>query len=176
MALPTDPAENFPSASYQHTQAGPLCWLLYALGAATLAFAWLARADLALAAILLGSALLMLLLAASFHHLRVEDRGEYLEVAFGPLPLFRRTVRYAEIRSAEPNQTTLLDGLGVHFSLRGGWVWNIWGKDCVLIRLDRGVLRIGTDDPHGLANFLNGKLADRGAADDASPATDTRIR
>jgi hypothetical protein len=164
MALPTDPAESLSPASYRHTQAGPLCWLLYALGGATLAFAWLSRADLSLAAILLGSALLMLLLASSFHHLRVEDRGEYLEVAFGPLPLFRRTVPYANIRSAEPNQTTLLDGLGVHFSLRGGWCWNIWGRDCVLVRLDRSVLRIGTDDPQGLANFLNGKLTDRAAA------------
>lgn len=165
---PTDPADPlFTPASYRHTQEGPLCLMLYAMGAATLAFTWLARADRSLAGILLGSALLMLLLAAGFHHLRVEDRGDHLEVAFGPLPLFRRTIRYADIRSAEPNQTTLLDGLGVHFSLRGGWCWNIWGRDCVLVRLDRVVLRIGTDDPQGLANFLNRKLHDRSAASEA---------
>lgn len=166
MERPTGPTEpRLSPASYRHTQEGPLCRVLYALGAATFAFAWLSRADLSLAAILLGSALLMLLLAASLHHLRVEDRGDHLEVAFGPLPLFRRTIRYADIRRVEPNQTSLLDSLAVHFSLRGGWAWNIWGQDCVLVRLDRAVLRIGTDDPQGLANFLDGKLSDRGAAD-----------
>jgi len=159
------PTDTVCAATYRHTQEGPLCRVLYALSAATFAFAWLSRADLSLAAILLGSALLMLLLAASLHHLRVEDRGDHLRVAFGPLPLFRRMIRYADIRRVEPNRTSLLASLAVHFSLRGGWSWNIWGQDCVLVRLDRAVLRIGTDDPHGLANFLDGKLSERDAAD-----------
>ena len=42
-------------------------------------------------------------------------------------------------------------------SLRGGWVWNIWGRDCVVIR-HSGILRVGTDDAHNLAEFLKGKI------------------
>ena len=48
----------------------------------------------------------------------------------------------------------LLDGWGIHMSPRGGWVWNIWGRDCVVIHLERGALRVGTDDAENLAAFL----------------------
>jgi hypothetical protein len=91
--------------------------------------------------------LLMLVVAASFHHLTVEDRGDVLAVRFGPLPLFLRTVRYADIQAVEIGRTLRLDGWGIHYSLRGGWVWNLWGRDCVVVRFRDGrTLRIGTDD------------------------------
>jgi hypothetical protein len=48
----------------------------------------------------------------------------------------------------------LLDGWGIHMSVRGGWVWNIWGRDCVVIHLDRSTLRVGTDDAENLTDFL----------------------
>jgi hypothetical protein len=40
---------------------------------------------------------------------------------------------------------------------RGGWVWNIWGYDCVVIRMKRGTLRVGTDDADGLVEFLRSR-------------------
>lgn len=44
-------------------------------------------------------------------------------------------------------------------SIRGGWVWNLWGRDCVVVHLKNGgVLRIGTDDAENLARFLEGKV------------------
>jgi len=49
--------------------------------------------------------------------------------------LFRRTIRYDDIISAEIGRTTILDGWGIHMSLRGGWVWNLWGRDCVVLQL-----------------------------------------
>ncbi|MBL8828011.1 MAG: hypothetical protein JNM18_13620 [Planctomycetaceae bacterium] len=98
--------------------------------------------------------LFVLLLAASFHHLTVRDLGNCLQVAFGPVPLFRRSVAYQDIESVAVGRTTILDGWGIHVSLRGGWVWNIWGRDCVELRLRRGVWRIGTDDAANLAQFV----------------------
>lgn len=65
------------------------------------------------------------LLAPAFHHLTVEDRGDRLAVRFGLLPLFPRTVRYDDIEKVEVGRTLLLDGWRIHYSVRGGWVWNL---------------------------------------------------
>ena len=110
-----------------------------------------------------GVGLLIAFLAPAFHHLTVEDEGDRLAIRFGPLPLFRRTVRYADIEKVEVGRTLILDGWGIHYSIRGGWVWNLWGRDCVVVHLKNGgVLRIGTDDAANLARFLEGKIAQQG--------------
>jgi hypothetical protein len=99
------------------------------------------------------------LLATAFHHLTVEDRGEAMAIRFGPLPLFRKAVRYADIAGVEVGRTLILDGWGIHYSVRGGWVWNLWGRDCIVVRLKDGrVLRVGTDDAESLARFLDEKV------------------
>jgi len=46
-------------------------------------------------------------------------------------------------------------------SLRGGWVWNLWGRDCVVLQLRKGILGVGTDDAENLADFLNQKIGNR---------------
>lgn len=71
------------------------------------------------------------------------------------MPLFRRNVRYADIESVEVGRTLFLDGWGIHYSIRGGWVWNLWGRACVVVHFRNGkTLRIGTDDAENLAAFL----------------------
>jgi len=50
----------------------------------------------------------------------------------------------------------VLDGWGIHLSLRGGWVWNIQGRDCVVIR-HGGTTWLGTDDVPNLLAFLKAK-------------------
>lgn len=100
----------------------------------------------------------MLILAGSFHYLSVEDAGDSLRIRFGPIPLFRRTVRYADMSHVEVSRTTFLDGWGIHLSLSGGWVWNLWGRDCVVIRTRNGTLRLGSDDSEQLALFLKERL------------------
>ncbi|MEI6541074.1 MAG: hypothetical protein WCO86_16350, partial [Planctomycetota bacterium] len=72
--------------------------------------------------------------------------------------LFRRSIKYADIISAEIGRTTVLDGWGIHMSPRGGWVWNLWGRDCVVLQHRKGILRVGTDDAGNLAAFLNQKI------------------
>ncbi len=104
------------------------------------------------------------LFGPAVHHMTVEDRGDRLAIRFGPLPLLRRSVRYADIEKVEAGRTLVVDGWGVHYSVRGGWVWNLWGRDCVVAHFkDGGVLRIGTDDAENLVRFLEDKTSGRGA-------------
>jgi hypothetical protein len=120
--------------------------------------AWLTTGEPFLPLLLGGVAVMMTVLALSFHHLTVEDEGHRLVIHFGPLPLFRTSVRYEDIESVEIGSTTLLDCCGIHWSPRGGWVWSLWGWDCVIVRRRRGVLRLGTDDAANLAQFLQSKI------------------
>ena len=127
-----------PAASYRHRQRAPWHLVLDAIGVALLVAAWLSIEPPFVRWFLVGMAALFLLLGASFRHLTVEDQGDHLDIRFGPLPLFRRRVRYVDIRDVEVGKTMLLESWGVHMSPRGGWVWNIWGRDCVVIHLERG--------------------------------------
>lgn len=144
--------------SYHHIQRAPLMILLYGLALLFFAVGVSLRDEPPLPWLFPPIGALMLVLAASFHYLQVEDQGDRLLVSFGPLPLFRRAIRYHEMVSVEPSQTTLLDGWGIHYSFRGGWVWNLWGRDCVKIQLERGVLWLGTDEPVALTEFLKTRL------------------
>ncbi len=147
---------------YSHTQKAPLCLILYSSALLCFALAWMVGSAPG-SFIAAGVGLLIVLLAPAFHHLTVEDQGDRLTIRFGPLPLFGRTVRYADIEKAEVGRTLILDGWGIHYSIRGGWVWNLWGRDCVVVHFKNGgVLRIGTDDATNLVRFLEGKIAQEG--------------
>jgi hypothetical protein len=149
---------------YAHTQTAPLCLLLYATAVLFIGLGWVLPDESPIRWLFPALCLPALVVAASFHHLTVEDRGDVLAIRFGPLPLFRRTVRYADIEAVEAGRTLLLDGWGIHYSVRGGWVWNLWGRDCVVVRFRDGrTLRIGTDDAENLAAFVGAKTGGRGA-------------
>ena len=144
---------------YSHTQKAPLCLILYGSAVACIALGWILgdRAGIFIAG---GVSLVLILLAPAFHHLTVEDGGDDLKIHFGPLPMLRRTIRYADIKKVEVGRTTILDGWGIHYSLRGGWGWNLWGRDCVVVHFKNGsVLRIGTDDAENLVAFLEAKIS-----------------
>lgn len=148
---------NSPAATgYSHTQRGPLCLILYtsALACVVLAAVLDDTAGIYIAFVI---GLALALIAPAFHHLTVEYRGDRLLIRFGPLPLLKRTVAYADIEWVEVGRTWLIEGWGVHYGPRGGRVWNLWGRECVVVHSRRGTLRIGTDDPEGLVAFLKTK-------------------
>lgn len=150
--------------SYKHVQTAPLCLLVYVFAVIFLVLGWVLKNEEPFPWLFPSIGVVMLLLAASFHYLTVEDRVDRLSVSFGPIPLFRRSVRYEEIISAEVGRTTILDGWGIHMSLRGGWVWNLWGRDCVVVHFKKGgMLRIGTDDVMCLAAFLSHQIRKQGS-------------
>ena len=111
--------------------------------------------------ICLPISVLMLFLSLLFHHLTVADEGDHLSIRFGPLPFCCKRIPYDQIRDVEVGRTTWLDGWGIHQSPRGGWVWNIWGWDCVVIHREQGPFRVGTDDAAELADFLKRRIGRR---------------
>jgi hypothetical protein len=147
-----------PVTTYHHTQAGPWGLVLIAFGLLMVGISWFARREPVVLVICPATGALFLVLAAMFHDLTVSDEGDHLTVRFGPLPVARRTIFYADVREVEVGRTLVMDGWGIHMSVRGGWVWNVWGRDCVIISLERSVLRVGTDDAAELAAFLKARI------------------
>lgn len=101
----------------------------------------------------------LLLLGASIGHLVVEDEGEQLFIHFGPFPLIRKRIRYADIREVERGRLPFHERAGIHWTPGKGWTWSLGGRDCVVVWLERGAFRVGTDDAERLAGFLQGRIA-----------------
>ena len=107
-------------SSYKHVQHAPLCLLIYVLAVVFLVLGLVMNTEPPIPWLFPLIGLFMRILAASFHHLTVEDQGDRLSVSFGPIPLFRRTILHDDIISVEIGRTTYLGGWGIHWSLRGG--------------------------------------------------------
>ena len=148
---------------YDHTQTSPLFLFLAAFGIGF--FVWGNQVDgQKLSITLFSIGAVWFLLALSFRQLTCRDEGAHLRISFGPLPIFRRKLLYSRLEKVKQNRSRLLDGWGIHLCMRGGWVWNLWGFDCVDIDFTGGKkLRLGTDDPEGLAAFLNSRTPESSA-------------
>jgi hypothetical protein len=145
-------------ATYHHTQKGPWSLMLYVVAAAFLAAGGVFWHVPAMPIIFFVTGAFMFLLGASIGHLTVSDEVHQLLIRFGPFPLFRKRFWYDDIIDVEKGRITLIDGWGIHWVPRRGWIWNIWGYDCVIIRHRRGTFRVGTDDPDGLVKFLRSRI------------------
>ena len=144
---------------YDHTQYGYWHWLL--LASAGLALVFTPLAPQIEARVVLGSTAAATALAAGmFAWLRIRDEDGWLVLRYGPLPLFRKRFSLGEIRSAEPGRTSVLDGWGIHWGPGRGWTYNVWGFDCVKLAVGSKTVRIGTDDPEGLLQFLHAARGD----------------
>ena len=140
--------------TYAHTQHAPLWLILSGSSLPMLVVGACLWAHPAVAAVLLVSGVLSLVLAFAFKHLTVRDEGECLAIRFGPLPLFHRQIAYAEITEVKAARSSWVDGWGIHYVPGRGVIYNLWGFDCVEIHLTDKLIRIGTDDPAGLLAFL----------------------
>jgi hypothetical protein len=148
----------WPKMEYEHTQRGPLYLIVYGLGVAVLVGAWFLRHVPELWRSWAGIAVVSALLAESLRYLTVRDEGDWLAIRFGPLPLFRKRIRYADVTAVEPDRTTFGDGWGIHWAPGRGWTYNLWGFDCVRLTLGRKVIRVGSDDVDNLVDFLRAKV------------------
>lgn len=149
---------------YEHTQKGWVDVTLYAGALAALVGVWFSRDDRPEMIILCVAACLMVLLGLCFKTLTVRDEGEHLAVRFGPLRVFRTCIPYAQMTAVKTARSSVLDGWGIHWMPGKGWIYNLWGFDCVSITLGRKTVRIGTDDPQGLTEFLITKIAPDGSS------------
>ena len=146
---------------YEHRQRGGLHYVLLGAVAVMLAGAWLGREQTLAVWILLATSGLLLLLSLMFATLTVRDEGQWLALGYGPLPGFRKRIRYADITAMEPSRSSIIDGWGIHCLPGRGWTYNLWGFDCVKLTVARQTVRVGTDDVEGLLLFLRGKLAEQ---------------
>lgn len=148
---------------YSHTQRGPISWLLALIGVT----AWVAAiANSGDARFLLIGGLfgaVMILLALSFCTLTVADEGDSLLVRFGPLPLFSKHVAYDQISLVQPAKSSFIDGWGIHYVPGRGWTYNLWGWECVLLKVNGRTVRIGSDDAENLASFIQTKIGAQAA-------------
>ncbi len=144
---------------YEHTQRGRLHHILLAVAAVMLTGAWLARSESTVVALNLVIAAVFLVVALMFGSLTVRDEGEWLALRYGPLPVLRKRIRYADITAVEPGRTAIIDGWGIHYIFGRGWTYNLWGFGCVKLALGKKVIRVGSDDVEKLAEFLRGKAA-----------------
>lgn len=143
--------------TYNHTQYGRWHYLLLAFALATLAGSWLARSQPPVVVLLLLSAAIFAVCGLMFGSLTIRDDGQWLSLRFGPLPVLRKRIRYADITAVEAGRTRIIDGWGIHYMLGRGWTYNIWGYSCVKLTLGRKIIRIGSDDAEGLANVIREK-------------------
>lgn len=142
---------------YAHTQNAPLHWLLHGVTAVLCIGAWWSRGEPMIATVLVLSAVSSSLISLAFVNLTVRDQGEHMDVRYGPLPLFRTTIRYQDVHSARAARSNLVDGWGVHYIPGRGWTFNLWGRDCVEFQHKSGTTRIGTDDVEGVLDCLRAK-------------------
>lgn len=142
--------------AYRHTQRSPAIALPFAIGIACELGAWFAPPGPDWVLLALG--VVFLSVGACFGQLRAVEAGDHLEVSFGPLPLFRRKVRYDAIRDVRRGRSAWIDGWGIHWLPGRGVIWNLWGRDCVELDLEGARrLRIGTDDVEGLFAHLRAR-------------------
>lgn len=144
---------------YEKTQYGRWHIILFAVAAAMLIGAWITREVHVPAIILLVTGPLLIVLATMFASMTVRDDGQHLLLRYGPVPVFHKRIRYADITSVEPGRIRILDGWGVHWSPGRGWTYNIWGFGCVKLTLGKKTIRVGSDDVDGLAAFLQTRLS-----------------
>ena len=108
-----------------------------------------------------GQLMNRLFVAAGFAQLTVRDRGDRLTVRFGWIPLIGWSARWEDIESAEIGRTSWVDGWGLHWLPGRGMTINIWGQDCVVLNVKSRIVRVGTDDPEGLAEYVRRRISEQ---------------
>jgi hypothetical protein len=157
-----------PMPNYQHTQYGRLHHFLFVVAAILLVGAWLVSGEPAVAWLNVAIAVVLVVAGLMCGSLTVRDEGRWLALRFGPVRVLRKRIPYADITAVEQGRSKLIDGWGIHYVPGRGWTYNLWGFGCVKLVLGRKVIRVGTDDVVGLAEFLQTKT--RGAKDEKDSA------
>jgi hypothetical protein len=107
---------------------------------------------------LLGGVAIALALAV-FSALTVTVDADEVQVAFG-VGWPRKRIARSDIVSHDPVCNSWLHGWGIRW-IKGGRLWNVWGRDAVELVLANGKkFRIGSDEP----KKLNAALSDASAS------------
>jgi hypothetical protein len=139
---------------YKHRQIG---WLLIAiflpvvLGLAI----WLVFYPLPQAGIL---GIFLLIVLWLFSTLTVEADNQKISFYFS-IGLFGKKIKYSDIQSIQKVRNPWYLGWGIHWFGKG-WLYNVSGFDAIELILRSGnAIRIGTDEPDKLYNWLSTRVA-----------------
>lgn len=143
---------------YNHTQKAPVAYLVLPIVAVIFACATLAQGPLQ-GLFGLCLACLLLILFFSFRYLNVRQEKDHLAIRFGPIPLFKRSIPYAQMTGVEKCRSDFIDGGGIHYIPGRGWIYNLWGGDCVKIHLGEHYVRVGSDAIDGLYEHLREQIS-----------------
>lgn len=138
--------------AYRHTQKGYITSVGLGIAAAGQAAAMLRllRARKLRAWLYLPGVVATATSACVFSALTVEIDGQTLTASFRG-GVVRRTVDLAQVKGVEQVRTPWYWGWGVRLTPKG-WLFNVQGRDAVLLELERGRgVLIGTDEPVRLA-------------------------
>ena len=139
---------------YSHTQQAPLHYFIYAVAAVLIGLAWRDGGDSPAAVVAMIAAVVIVFFGLCFRTMTVSDEGQRLSVCYGPIPLFRTSITYADISRVEAGRSSLIDGWGIHYLPGRGWTYNLWGFGCAVVYLEKRLVRIGSDDVDSLVAFL----------------------
>lgn len=155
---------------YEHTQKGPWYLLLLAVAASqiTTLLTGVVNGTPWAFWMLVAVSILMILLACSFRSLTVRVTASDIQVKFGPLPLMGKRVHLQDVQAVQATRSSIVDGWGVHWNPGQGWIYNLWGFDCIALQLGKTRLRIGTDEPQELMQAIQQGLV---AAQDSTTTT-----
>lgn len=148
-------------SQYEHTQRAPLHFFLLAGAALFAVMPFFSLEASAVRYILWVVAGVFVFLSVCFAQLVVRDDDEFLIVRFGPLPAFGTRIPWSRIQSAEATRSSAIDGWGIHWVPGRGTTFNLWGFDCVALRVNGKTVRVGSDDAETLASYINEKLVNR---------------
>lgn len=142
---------------YSHTQRSAAARLILALAAVIpiglLVSGALAAAPVGARLTVVAASAIMLLSGFAFSSLTISIRDGQLSWWFGP-GIVKKTIPLSTIVSAEPTRTSVLNGWGIHLTTRG-WLYNVAGRDAVLITQEDGKqVLLGTDEPDALARAI----------------------
>lgn len=146
---------------YRHTQRSPALLVLPLFAAAVplaiLVFGPVASAPAGMKIVLVVTALVLVATSAAFSSLTIAVADGRLSWHFGP-GVVRKSVPVAEVVAAERTRTRLWEGWGIHFTTRG-WLYNVAGRDAVLItRRDGSRFMLGSDEPEALVQAIRGAV------------------
>ena len=139
---------------YEHRQFGTFIVGIAVFIELALASMLAASGEMRKAEAFLGPAFVLVAVAAAlFSSMTIRVTRTHLEWWLGIKQLGMR-VALAEIASAEPVKTNLLEGWGIHLTWHG-WLWNVAGFNAVQVSLKTGArYALGTPEPEKLAGAI----------------------
>ncbi len=138
---------------YQHTQIGYAIIISFSVAEIGIIVSFVLKREM----ILLLPLILISIVEILFFLLTVRADKTLIHLKFG-IGLIQKTIPLSDISSCKIARSSPLCGWGIR-CIGNGWLYNVSGLDAVELSLKNGRrIRIGTDDPQGLMEAIQGRI------------------